>query len=606
MFVRSLVVGLVMVLGGALLPLEAKGSDWFEKRLRQAESARSSDPKTFQEILGQLNSREEEANLSQKEQLQYLNAYARVFQGRPEQAIPEARQLIATSNNFDMKFRAGALIVNAHALNRQFVEGLRQLEETLALMDRVQSSELRHQGLGVAALLHSQIGQHKLALHYAERILGDGPTGRTFCLARQVKLQALQNLAILPGDEAVFNEAIDQCLQLREYAAANFIRITLARKWAAEGQREMAISLLEKHLREVEATRYQHLIGEVKALLAELMLEKGETGAAEKYALGAIALNTSIHSSLTLASANKTMYEIAQRRGDTQTALSAYKSYAEADKAYLNEVKAREMAYQIVRQETLQKSQQITLLDQQNQVLQLQSKLDQKSAQNTRLIVMLLVMLVASIGYWAYKIKRVQLSLKQMAETDALTGVCNRHHFTLQAERALAQCARASEEVSLIMFDLDHFKLVNDRYGHQTGDWVLKEVADACKGFCRRIDVLGRLGGEEFAILMYGCDLRGATRVAEDCRVRLAQIDTRGTGHTFAVTASFGVTSSALSGYSLAKLLSHADKMLYRAKHMGRNRVCMFEGALTPLHDAGSNVLELPHRHEERLESLRS
>ena len=219
---------------------------------------------------------------------------------------------------------------------------------------------------------------------------------------------------------------------------------------------------------------------------------------------------------------------------------------------------------------------------------------------------MLLVMLVASIGYWAYKIKRVQLSLKQMAETDALTGVCNRHHFTLQAERALAQCARAGEEVSLIMFDLDHFKLVNDRYGHQTGDWVLKEVADACKGFCRRIDVLGRLGGEEFAILMYGCDLRGATRVAEDCRVRLAQIDTRGTGHTFAVTASFGVTSSALSGYSLAKLLSHADKMLYRAKHLGRNRVCMFEGALAPLHEGASNVLELPHRHDERLESLRS
>lgn len=312
-----------------------------------------------------------------------------------------------------------------------------------------------------------------------------------------------------------------------------------------------------------------------------------------------------IASSLPLVVAYRTLYEVAELRGDVAGALVQYRNFAEADKAYLNDVKARELAYQIVRQETFLKNQQISLLDKQNQVLQLQSKLDQKSAQNTRLIVMLLVLLVASIGYWAYKIKRVQLSLKQMAETDALTGVCNRHHFTLQAERALAQCARAGEEVSLIMFDLDHFKLVNDRYGHQTGDWVLKEVADACKNFCRRIDVLGRLGGEEFAILMYGCDLRGATRVAEDCRVRLAQIDTRETGHTFAVTASFGVTSSALSGYSLAKLLSHADKMLYRAKHMGRNRVCMFEGAPSPVHDA-SNVLELPHRHEERLESVRS
>ena len=76
------------------------------------------------------------------------------------------------------------------------------------------------------------------------------------------------------------------------------------------------------------------------------------------------------------------------------------------------------------------------------------------------------------------------------------------------------------------MYDLDHFKNINDRFGHGTGDWALKEVAEASKGFCRRIDVLGRLGGEEFAILMYGCDLRAAARVAEDCRVRLAQIDT--------------------------------------------------------------------------------
>jgi diguanylate cyclase (GGDEF)-like protein len=292
---------------------------------------------------------------------------------------------------------------------------------------------------------------------------------------------------------------------------------------------------------------------------------------------------------------------VAERNGDLKEALSAYQSYAEADKAYLNEVKARELAYQIVRQETLQKTQQISMLDQENQVLLLQRKVDQQAAQNTRLIVILLVLLIASIGYWAFKIKRVQLSLKKMAETDALTGICNRHHFTLRAERALAECARNGEQAALIMFDLDHFKNINDRFGHGTGDWALKEVAEASKGFCRRIDVLGRLGGEEFAILMYGCDLRAAARVAEDCRVRLAQIETRDTGHVFAITGSFGVTSSQESGYSLAKLLSHADKQLYRAKHNGRNRVCVNDHEQDAVR-AASNVLELPHR--DRAEHL--
>ena len=335
-------------------------------------------------------------------------------------------------------------------------------------------------------------------------------------------------------------------------------------------------------------------------MLADYRMKLGEIGAAEKHANTAIAQGTAINGSLPLVVAHRVLYEIANSRGDPVMALEQYKKYASADKAYLNEIKTRELAYQLVRQQILQKNQQISALDQKNQVLQLQRKVDRQAAQNTRLIVVLLVLLVASIGYWALKIKRVQLSLKKMAETDALTGICNRHHFTLRAERALAECARNGEQAALIMFDLDHFKTINDRFGHGTGDWALKEVAEASKGFCRRIDVLGRLGGEEFAILMYGCDLRAAARVAEDCRVRLAQIETRDTGHVFAITASFGVTSSQESGYSLAKLLSHADKQLYRAKHNGRNRVCVNDHEQDATR--ASNVLEMPHR--DRTEHL--
>jgi diguanylate cyclase len=571
--------------------------------IARAEAARSSDPKSFQRILGQLEAQSDSADEDQKDRIAYLKAYGLIFEGRTEMGIGVAKTLGESAKDSDLGLRATLLTVNAYALNRQFTEGLRQLEKAMQQLPTVRSKEIRHQGLGVAAVLNQQIGQYRQALDYADRILQDSPDGRTRCLASQVQIESRQFLGLLSSDDGLIDSAIEHCIRQKEFAAANFIRIALARKWVDAGETKRAVSLIEKHLKEIERAKYPHLVAEAKAFLAELALEKGDLSAAENYARGVLSQSASVTSSLPLVKAYRTLYDIAERNGDIKEALRAYQSYAEADKAYLNEVKARELAYQIVRQETLQKTQQINLLDQQNQVLQLQRKVDQQAAQNNRLIVMLLIVLVASIGYWAFKIKRVQLSLKKMAETDALTGICNRHHFTIRAERALAECARNGEQAALIMYDLDHFKNINDRFGHGTGDWALKEVAEASKGFCRRIDVLGRLGGEEFAILMYGCDLRAAARVAEDCRMRLAQLDTRETGHVFAITGSFGVTSSMQSGYSLARLLSHADRQLYRAKHLGRNRVCVHENEQE--HEparAASNVLELPQR--ERSEHI--
>ena len=601
MVIRIVAVRLCWMLAALLAAGSAYASDDIQVLIDKAEQTKSADHQQFQRLLEKLNVSLEQATPSQQDSIRYLNAYALVFQGKHEQAIRVANDLLITSSNPDVQFRASALIVNAHAINRKFTDGLRQLERTLKLLGSVSSKELRHQGLGVAATINSQIGQYEEALQFADKILVDDPDARTECLARQVYLDAQQNVSKTEPREEAIEKSIAQCLGQGELAAANFMRITLARALVLRGAREDAIKLLESHLKEVERTRYPRLIADVKATLAELLLEKGNISMAERYALDTLMHSKSIQSSLPLVKAYRAIYEIAERRGSPELALAAYKNYADADKAYLDEVKTRELAYQIVRQETLQKTQQIDLLDQQNQVLQLQRKVDQQAAQNNRLIVMLLIVLVASIGYWAFKIKRVQLSLKKMAETDALTGICNRHHFTIRAERALAECARNGEQAALIMYDLDHFKNINDRFGHGTGDWALKEVAEASKGFCRRIDVLGRLGGEEFAILMYGCDLRAAARVAEDCRVRLAQIDTRETGHVFAITGSFGVTFSVQSGYSLARLLSHADRQLYRAKHLGRNRVCVYENESEAVR-AASNVLELPQR--ERSEHL--
>ncbi len=574
MLPRTLRIWLIAA-GLCCMPVLSSASPKIEALLDQAEAVRSANPKSFRQLLLKLNAERRLATSKQQERLNFLNAYATGYDGHYEASIKDARHLL-DSTDFEMQFRAGELIVNNYALLRQFADGLRQLDQTLGLIEKVKDTELRQNGLGVATFIYNQVGQYELSLHYAERILSEPAPERTRCFAGQAKLESLQQLDALPDVDDLVLRVIAQCNAAGETMVANFARGTLARQWASQGQRAKAVSLLQEYLPQVEATGYPRLIGDIQSLLAELQLAQGDVANAERHATAAIAHRDSLANSPSLVAAYRTLLEIAEQRGDPIAALRHYRSFAEADKAYLNDVKARELAYQIVRHETLQKTQEIELLNRRNQVLQLQQDVDKKSAQNTRLVVVLLVMLLAVLGYWAWGIKRRQSSLRRLAEMDALTGVSNRHHFTLESEQALVACARAGEPVALLMFDLDHFKAINDSYGHVTGDWVLTRVADTCKTFCRRIDCLGRLGGEEFAFLMHGVDLASAVRLAEDCRVRIASIDTHESGHKFAITASFGVSTTAIAGYDLARLLAQADQSLYRAKREGRNRVRAF------------------------------
>lgn len=143
--------------------------------------------------------------------------------------------------------------------------------------------------------------------------------------------------------------------------------------------------------------------------------------------------------------------------------------------------------------------------------------------------------------------------------------------------------------VGVILFDLDHFKQINDKFGHATGDWVLQQVVRTCRNFMRLDDVFGRLGGEEFAILLPGCHADKALMLAEICRDSIEEINTKPSSYEFRLTASFGVTSSDNSGFELKQLLADADKAMYKAKQSGRNQVHFFSGPSEPSSVAGTS-----------------
>nr|MBA2530019.1 sensor domain-containing diguanylate cyclase [Euzebyales bacterium] len=165
---------------------------------------------------------------------------------------------------------------------------------------------------------------------------------------------------------------------------------------------------------------------------------------------------------------------------------------------------------------------------------------------------------------------------QRLSVTDALTGLWNFRYFQLQADRELESAARFQRPLSLVIVDLDHFKDVNDRYGHQVGDEVLIEIARRIQAATRVPDVVARYGGEEFAVLLPGTDFEGAITTAERIRESVGEepvaVTTVGLA-PLAVTCSAGVATHPQHGATVAGLLRSADSAMYGAKTRGRNRV---------------------------------
>jgi two-component system, cell cycle response regulator len=158
--------------------------------------------------------------------------------------------------------------------------------------------------------------------------------------------------------------------------------------------------------------------------------------------------------------------------------------------------------------------------------------------------------------------------------TDALTGAHNREHFDTQLRAELSYARRHNTDVSLVIFDADHFKKVNDTYGHQVGDSVLMQIAHVVQSTVRSEDVFARYGGEEFAVVLRGIDIEGCGAVAERLRERIAAQRIETERGTLSVTVSAGCASlSTTQDKTPEGLISAADRRLYSAKHAGRNRV---------------------------------
>jgi two-component system cell cycle response regulator len=165
--------------------------------------------------------------------------------------------------------------------------------------------------------------------------------------------------------------------------------------------------------------------------------------------------------------------------------------------------------------------------------------------------------------------------LEELALTDHLTGLPNRRAIDAWVHTEVAAAVRHQFSLSAVMSDLDHFKRLNDAFGHDAGDIVLKKFAAILKDHCRRSNMCARIGGEEFLIVLTHTDVQGAVIAVERIRETLAAQVFRFGNHDIVVTASFGIASLNPQSEDFIQLVSRADEALYSAKRLGRNRISL-------------------------------
>jgi diguanylate cyclase (GGDEF)-like protein len=173
--------------------------------------------------------------------------------------------------------------------------------------------------------------------------------------------------------------------------------------------------------------------------------------------------------------------------------------------------------------------------------------------------------------------------LERLATTDGMTGIYNRRHFLTLADREWARARRYGRPISFLMIDIDYFKSINDDFGHQVGDEMIVHLANLARDCKRECDVLARIGGEEFALLLPETDLPQAQVVAERLRSEVAAKSLVVASRSIPATVSIGVATLVAAMSDISDLMKAADQALYDAKHAGRNRViCCISRDATP------------------------
>ena len=549
--------------------------------LESTEDLRSSDFQLFSDNLLNLQQKKEDFTKLQSCRFQFLNYYKLSYSGQYENAVNGLVRLFDECDTLSIRIRIKSLLANLYGISGQYKKSISQIDFVVSSLDKIVDIKTEYIAYTTILIVYGIVDQWELSLKYAELLLHKNPPLSYKCKAMAHKLFAKYKLDI--KDELLNNEesTLKSCLDSGENLYAYTVSFSIVEKnlfkFADNEYFKKNIDQVMQLSNDIEKTGYTNLIAVKNNLLAQIYKNNRQLSLAVRYAELSIRDSISIGDTDQKIEALNLLVDYYQSVSDYKTANIYLLQKIKSEKMYYSDKQSKIMAYQTVKHNNLAKTQQIKYLNNQNRLLSLEKALTEKKSTNQKLVILFLFSLMGFMVLWGFRSRKIQKMYKHLSETDNMTDIYNRKGFRDFAEDLLLQSKKEGKTVALAIFDLDNFKRINDKYGHLKGDWVIKSTITQCQLVQNDKITIGRIGGEEFAIIMRDSTSDELSGFAEECRKMIENIDSGSTGYDFVITASFGVTSTNASGYVYSKLLSDADHAMYDAKTSGRNMVINYK-----------------------------
>lgn len=538
-------------------------------------------PEKASDTLSKLSELKQNFTEAQRSRFFLLSAATLGFKGRHKERVELVQSVIDQVSDPLYRVRFLYQLSSGFTNLGEYEKALEAMNQSILILPKLSSVEAKADTLQGAITLLNSLHAYDEALIYADRMLALATTSEsknTQCLALgdQVEINFLRGerqraRAVLPDAIRVCDAANKNFYSLLLNTLAGIDLIDSGNYLQGKGA---AITLLQDFSKLNQSSDYGTQLEEA---LARAYLHTGNLEQAERYGLQAYQKAKAGNAIQLMEKTAETMASIKRAQGQYLNSLEYFETALVLKNRVLDDLLHKNLAFQRVKFDTQDKANQLNLLEQKNKILAVERELEKKNNQNLLLLIALVLVIVFVLGIWLMRALQQKNQFRQFSQTDGLTQAANRMHFISFANEAFKM---RTGSVSIILFDMDLFKNINDTHGHATGDWVLKVVSETVKTHLRKVDLFGRLGGEEFGICMPDSSQASALQLAERCRMAIAMIDTEPSGHIFSLSASFGVATVDGNGLSnFDETLEAADKALYRSKAEGRNCVNVFRQA---------------------------